>query len=575
MQYEKLCLAYENVQQTSKRLEKTRILAQLLRESNQDLRRVTHLLQGRVQAAWQKETMGVSAKIMIKLLCQVTGRNSKEIHQALRKTGDLGMVAEQMSSTKNQQTLFAKTLSVKYVYEQLRTLSSIEGVGSTGQKMKIISELLSHAQPQEAKYITRTVLEDLRIGIASGTLRDAIIYAFLSKEAGIEEEEIINREAYKHVSQAVQSAYDKTNDFSEVAVNAKKGLEHVQQVRIQLGVPLKVMLGVRGELTDAFEKLGEEILLQYKYDGFRVEIHKQEDKITIFTRRLENVTKQFPDIVEAVRENVTCKECILDAEAIGVDAETKKYKPFQEISQRIRRKYAISETAKKLPVDVRVFDILYKDKEELLETPLSKRQEILEETITEQELFGVAQTTIVATLQEANEFFTQAKTAGTEGLFAKKLDSTYQPGTRVGNWMKIKDTMEPLDVVIIGAEWGEGKRKGWLTSFEVAIMDEEGALLAIGKVGTGLKELPEEGFSYPEITELLEEHVISEENNAVTIKPTIVVEVAYEEIQKSPSYASGYALRFPRILRNRTEERSVEDITPLSYVEELYNNQNS
>ena len=230
--------------------------------------------------------------------------------------------------------------------------------------------------------------------------------------------------------------------------------------------------------------------------------------------------------------------------------------------------------AEKLPVDVRLFDVMYLDGKELLDTPLQQRHEMLQDTITEQERFGVAQSLFTDDEQEAQEFFLQARKHGTEGLFAKKTDSEYQPGTRVGNWMKIKDTMEPLDVVIIGAEWGEGKRSGWLTSFSIAIQDEVEELMGIGKVGTGLKELPEEGFSFPEITKMLEEHIIAENGKEVTIEPAIVIEVGYEEIQKSPSYESGYALRFPRVLRDRSDERDLESISTLGYVEQLYHLQN-
>lgn len=574
MQYTQLSKAYHEVEQTSKRLEKTRILAQTLQEAGEDMPRVILLIQGRVRPAWQKETMGVSAKIMLKALANVTGTNSKELERAWSKSGDLGLVAEKHITNRSQETLFTQSLSVSYVHDQLKKLATISGERSQDTKLKIISELLSHAQPIDARYITRTILEQLRIGIASGTVRDAIIYAFLAEQAGVEEGEITDREAYNQVSQAVQSAYDKTNDFAEVAQAAKQGLEAINEIHIRVGTPIKVMLGYKGTTaTAAMNDLGKPLLLQYKYDGFRVEIHKEQDDIRIFTRRLEDVTKQFPDIVEAAKKNINAETCILDAEAIGIDTKNDRYLPFQHVSQRIRRKHHIEEVAKRLPVDVRVFDILYLQGEELLNKPLSKRHELLEETIQESKRFGIAQTLITNDEQAGEDFFTKSLQAGAEGLFAKKIDSTYQPGTRVGNWIKIKDTMEPLDVVIIGAEWGEGKRSGWLTSFDIAVRDEENNLLTIGKVATGLKELQEEGFSFQEITTLLQEHIEHEAGRHVSVQPKIILEVAYEEIQKSPSYESGYALRFPRILRNRTDEKDPEDITSLEYVEELYEHQ--
>lgn len=509
---------------------------------------------------------------MLKALSRASGKDSKKLEQSWGETGDLGIVAEQQISTRSQQTLYTQQLTVEYVHQQLHKLATIEGTRSQDTKLKIISELLSHAEPLEAKYITRTILEELRIGIATSTVRDGIVYAFLSEQAGINEDEITDREQYNKTIQDVQSAYDKTNDFAEVAQAATQGIKHIQAVKIHIGTPIKVMLGYKGENPrEAIASLGAPILLQYKYDGFRVEIHKQDDEIQIFTRRLENVTKQFPDIVESVRSSVTANEVILDAEAIAIDKETGEYKPFQDVSQRIRRKYNIEEIAEKLPVDVRVFDVLYVDGEEQLEQPLSKRHEQLQSIINEQPRFGVANTLITDDVNEAESFFAQARRAGTEGLFAKKIDSVYQPGTRVGNWQKLKETMEPLDVVVVGAERGEGKRSGWFTSYDIAIRDEENNLLEIGKVATGLKELEEEGFSFKEITELIKPLIEYEDKRHVTLKPQIVLEVGYEEIQKSPSYSSGYALRFPRILRNRTDEKDVEDISDIEYVQRLYN----
>ena len=574
MHYAQLSEAYYEIESTSKRLEKTRIIARLFQEAGTNVSRVALLLQGRVRPAWQKETMGVSGRLMLKALARVTGASTQELERSWSKQGDLGLVAQQHITGRSQQTLFTQQLSVEHVHEQLKRLATIEGRRSQDTKLKIISELLSHAEPLDARYITRTVLEELRIGIASGTLRDAIIYAFLASEAGIEEEEIVDREAYNRVSEAVQSAYDKTNDFAHVAVTARKGLANIREVRIQVGTPIKVMLGYKGTTaTQALQDLGSPLLFQFKYDGFRVEIHKQGRDVQIFTRRLEDVTEQFPDIVEAVRSCVDAQQCILDAEAIGVDVQTGKYKPFQHVSQRIRRKYDIASVAEQLPVDVRVFDLLYLDGEEFLSKPLTKRHEQLQVIISDSERFGVAQTCITSDAAAAEEFFVQALSGGAEGLFAKKLSSEYQPGTRVGNWVKLKDTMEPVDVVVTGAEWGEGKRSGWFTSFDIAIRDEEANLLAVGKVATGLKELSEQGFSFEEITALIKPLIEYEEGRHVSLKPEIILEVAYEEIQKSPSYESGYALRFPRILRNRTDERSVEDATSLEYLEQLYEQQ--
>ncbi len=571
MQYATLCETYNAIESTPKRLEKTAHISALLkRTSEQDLARVVVLLQGKVFSAVDKQTLGISSRLTLKALARVTGASTQELEKEWSRTGDLGLVAQTLVSTKSQQTLFTQHLSVEHVHTQLVRLAHTEGKNSVDTKLKILSELLSNASAQEAKYLVRTVLEELRIGIATQTLRDAITYAYLAEHAGIENGDIVDRDAYNTVTAIIQSAYDKTNDFTKVAQKAIKGLKALKDVHLTVGQPLKVMLGVRGTLTDAFENFSLPLLVQYKYDGFRVQIHKHEDKITIYTRRLENVTEQFPDIVERARSCIRARTAIIDAEAIGIDPDTKRYKPFQEISQRIRRKYGIDEMAEKLPVDVRCFDVMLAEDTEYLEDPLKKRHEQLQAIINEHELFGIAHTLITENETQANAFYDDAIAAGEEGIFAKHLQSTYQPGVRVGNWMKIKHTMEPVDVVIISAEWGEGKRSGWLTSFTIAVQDESGVLQEIGKVATGLKEREEEGFSFKEITELLAPLIEFEDGRYVRVKPEIVVEVAYDEIQQSPTYSSGYALRFPRILRNRSEDKTVDDITTTDYLTLLY-----
>lgn len=573
MNYAELCNTYAAVESTSKRLEKTTHIATLLCAAGDDLSRVLLLLQGRVFAAWDKQILGISSRLTLKALARVTGANTQSLEKAWSKSGDLGLVAEQHVQHKSQQTLFSNNLTVAHVFAQLKKLSTTTGKNSVDTKLKLLSELLTNASPIEAKYLVRTVLEELRIGIAQGTLRDAIIYAFLAEQAGIEDGEITDREAYNTLSALVQSAYDKTNDFTEVAAAAQQGVDELKKIRLAVGTPLKVMLGVRGTLTDAFDTFGDEVLLQFKYDGFRVQIHKNGGDVRIFTRRLEDVTTQFPDIVSAAKQAITADVAIVDAEAIGIDPETGEYKPFQHISQRIRRKHGIAAMAQELPVDVRCFDIMLKEDQELLKTPLRERHAILQKTLKKKERFGVAHTLITQEAQKAQAFYDQALAKREEGIFAKHLDSAYQPGVRVGNWMKIKHTMEPLDLVITGAEWGEGKRSGWLTSFTVACQDESGELLGTGKVATGLKELEKEGFSFKEITELLTPLIEYQEGRFVKVKPHIIVEVAYDEIQHSPTYESGYALRFPRILRNRTDDKALDEIATKDYLSSLYREQ--
>ncbi|HEY9703156.1 MAG TPA: ATP-dependent DNA ligase, partial [Allocoleopsis sp.] len=315
------------------------------------------------------------------------------------------------------------------------------------------------------------------------------------------------------------------------------------------------------------------------YDGFRMLIGKDGDKITIHTRRLENVTNQFPEVVSLVRTNVHAKSCMIDGEAVGYDPKTKKYVPFQNISQRIKRKYDIEELSKELPVELNIFDIIYYDGISLIKEPFVKRREAIKKIIVEKPFFiRLAQQITTDSDSEAEKFYKSSLEAGNEGVMFKSLDAPYKPGSRVGYMVKLKPVMETLDLVIVAAEWGEGKRAGWLTSYTVAVYDQDtDEYLEIGKFGTGIKEKKDEeshedAVSFQELTDNLKPNIISESGREVIIRPSVVVELKFEEIQKSPSYSSGYALRFPRLVRLRDDRRPDESST-LTQVEKFYKDQ--
>lgn len=573
MDYALLAKLYADVDATRKRLEKTHLIAQFLRSCpEEELERVVLLLQARAFPTHEKETLGIASKVMIKTLASVLGQSEKFIEEQWVGSGDLGLVAKAHAGKRTQQLLFREPLTVKKVFDTLRKLAGTEGTGSTDTKAKLLSEIFSQADETELVYLVRTVLEDLRVGIAEGTLRDAIAWAYFPDDCpATPEEEPKDRETYKATIQLVQDAYDRTNDFAKVALLAKQGKEALRAVTLTIGVPVKVMLATREPSMDAaFARTGSPAQLEYKYDGFRLQVHKQGDAVTLFTRRLENVTAAFPDIVATVRERIP-HDCILDGEAIGYDPATKHYVAFQQISQRIRRKYDVEALAKELPMQLVLFDVLVWDGKETIQRPQHERFAILKNFITQSDhRFALATHLVTDSVEEASQFFREAKNAGCEGVMVKSTTSTYRPGARVGDWVKQKEVMENLDLVIVGAEWGEGKRSGWLTSFVLACRDDDGEFKEIGRVGTGLKELPEEGLSFGEVTELLRPHIEYEQGKTVVVRPSVVVEVAYEEIQKSPSYTSGYALRFPRILRSRADERGPEDASALSYVERLF-----
>ncbi|HIH38943.1 ATP-dependent DNA ligase [Candidatus Woesearchaeota archaeon] len=638
MRYKDLVDVYEQLDATSKRLEKTYLLAELLKKTSaEDLEYIIRLIEGKVFPSADERTLGMASRLVVKAINTASGIPPAKIEDEWQKTGDLGIVAEKVMGKKTQSTLFSKQLTIDKVVQNLRKLPEMEGQGSVERKTALVAELLTSATPKEARYLVRMVLEVLRVGIGEGTIRDAIAWAYfptvvgiffscdscgswnpkntaclscgkelscsfsraiesfkgkkvlkimiaddLEKEQGfsgvdfvITPDEGTARDAYNYFIGLIQQAYELTNDYGIVAAavkkNNKKGLE---LLTLQTGNPVKVMLAQKeATISDGFSRVGKPAAVEYKLDGFRLQIHNDGKKIILYTRRLEDVSAQFPDVVDAVKKHVSGKSFILDTECAGYDAKTKKYLPFQHISQRIKRKYDIHETAKQFPVEVNVFDVLMHNEKSYLGKSFSERREVIEKIVTKKERVILPVTHLnTSDEKEAEKFYKASLAAGNEGIMMKNLDAPYQPGSRVGTMIKIKPVMDTLDLVVVEAEWGEGKRATWLTSFTLACREENGDYLTVGKVGTGVKEKEEEGLSFPELTELLRKNIVKQEGKHVIVKPKIVLEVKFEEIQKSPTYTSGYALRFPRVVGLR-EDRTAEDASTQEMVEKAFKGQ--
>ena len=569
MKYQALAGLYDRLDSTTKRLEKTEILADFLRKvPAEELPEVILLLQGRVFPAWDETKIGVAGRLVAKAISVSTGLSQAKVEAEWKKTGDLGLTAENLTRKKSQATLASHELSVGDVITTIRKLAALEGKGSVEGKLKLIAQLFASSTGTEARYIVRTVLEQLRVGLGEGGIRDAIAEAFIPEIKGMAPAE------KKPVMEQVQNALDLTTDPAEVAKALKKsGIKGLEGISLETGRPVKVMLAVKASSPEeAFKITGKPAQLEYKYDGFRLQISKQGKEVTLFTRRLENVTKQFPDVAEAVRKHVRAESCILDAEAVGLKKGTYEYIPFQNISQRIRRKYDIEAIAKQFPVEVNVFDLLQHGKKSMLSEPFSERRKVVEKIVEKRK--GVIQpASVIVTDSEkrAKEFFSQALKAGVEGIMFKNLEAPYKPGARVGYMVKYKSTMETLDFVIVAADWGEGKRSKWLSSFTLACRDGD-EFREIGKVGTGIKEKQEQGLSFLELTKLLKPLIEDDSGRNVRIRPKIVVEISYEEIQKSPTYSSGYALRFPRVVRLR-DDKGPKQADSIADVERLYRQQ--
>lgn len=565
MEYSILADTYEKLEKTSAKLAKTEILAELFsKTSAEELPKVVLLAQGTVFPKFTGLELGIATQMLIRAIAKATGFKASEIEEKFKKTGDLGLTAEECIKKRKQVVLLRKKLTVDMVFNNLQKLAFITGVGSQERKLSLLAELLVSAQPKEARYIVRTVLEELRIGVAEGIIRDAIVDAFLFRKE-------MSKEEKDKLREVVDYAWNILSDFGEVAKIAKeKGIKGLKKVKVQLGKPIQLMLAEKAESIEEVLKEFGKCAIEIKYDGMRAEIHKQNDKIWIFTRRLEDVTRQFPDLVELCKKCLKPKECVVEGEVWGIDTKTNTPLPFQKLSQRIHRKYDIEKMAKEIPIQVNLFDVVYLDGKMLFDMPFKERRKILEKITKEiPGKFKLADQLITDDIKEAEEFYKKALELKQEGVMIKVLDSTYMFGRHVGGWYKIKPIMETLDLVIVGAEWGTGKRARWLSSYILACRDPDtGKLLPCGMMGTGLTD-----EQFQQMTETLKPLIIEEKGRSVKIKPKVVVEVAYQEIQKSPHYESGFALRFPRLIRDRTGDKGPEEADTIERIEELFKSQ--
>ena len=563
MQYKKLAEFYEEVSDTTKRLEKIKILANFLKQIHETDKDILYLILGDIYPEYDERRTGISNQLAIKAISKATLTEEKEITKEWKAIGDLGKVAEKLMKQKKQSTLHKSILTTEKVLENLRKLPEFEGKGSVSKKLSLITELFSSASPIGSLYLTRILIGDLRIGLKESTIRDSMASAFFSDEDK------------KKASEKIQDAIDKSNDIAAVFEIARRGqLKDLEKILLEVGKPIKAMLAQKtNSIEDGFKALGKPCAIEYKYDGFRLIIHKKNNEISLFTRRLENVTKQFPEVANYIKKYVKGKSFILDSEAVGFNKKTKEYTSFQSISQRIRRKYDIEKMQEELPIEINIFDIIYYNGKSLLHEPFEKRTSLLKKIIQKHKFkITYAKQIITVSEKKAKEFYKKALKDNQEGVMMKNLQAVYNPGSRVGHMLKMKPEERDLDLVIVGAEYGTGKRSGWMSSFILACKNED-KFLEIGKVGTGIKEkLNVEGKTFEELTTKLNPLIIKEKGKYVQLKPKIVVSITYQEIQKSPNYNSGFALRFPRFTSLRTDT-PVAEITTLKEIEKDFKNQ--
>ena len=542
----------EKLETTSKRTLMVSLVAEFLKRLHTDeVEPAASMVLGRPFPKWDQRTLEVSWATLSGLITRLTKADWKSFTSAFGKTGDIGAATKivfEASKIRRQATLFEKPLTILEVRRSLEAVAETGGSGSRERKERLLETLLGEATPLEAKYIVKILVGEMRTGFHEGLMELAVSKAF----------------SVPH--DLVRRAGMLTGDIAEVAAIAKtEGGEGISKLRFQVFRPVKPMLAQTADAVDkAIREHGGETAFEYKLDGARVQIHKLKDNVRIYSRRLTDVTGSFPEIVRLTRNEIRASEAILEGEIIAVGKNGYPL-PFQHLMRRFRRVHNIEQMIEKIPVELHLFDIIYLNGRSLIADTYVERRKRLGEIAGS---IPLTKQMITDNPREAESFLKEAIEEGHEGLVAKKLDSSYTPGIRGKRWFKIKELLEPLDLVIVAAEYGYGRRHNWLSDYYLAVRDlENGEFLVIGKTFKGLTDK-----KIIEMTKRLKELTIKEEHRRVVVTPRIVVEVAYNEIQKSPKYECGMALRFARITRIR-DDKSPEEADTIQRVRKIYEKQ--
>ena len=570
--------AFQKMEATSKRLEKTDILVKLIQEIPDDvISKAIYLIQGKLRPNFEGVELGIAEKLVMRAMSKSSGIPLKKIEDDYNKGGDLGRTAENILHQKIQTTFASETITLEKVYETLFKISNLEGKGSQEMKMKYVSSMLNDATPQESKFILKILLGTLRLGIAENTVMDALAIAFTGKKE--------NREI-------IENAYNVSSDLGKVAeIISTEGLEQIKKFQIKLFSPIRPMLADRtksGEET--VNKFQEKFAAEYKLDGERAQIHKQKDKIEIFSRSLEIITSYYPDIVEKISKLIISDDAILEAEVVAMNSNSGDFLPFQELMHR-RRKYEIDEAVSKYPITVNFFDVLFSDGKNCMEMKYEERRKLLEKIIKQDDFARLIPMSVIESEEQVLEVLENSINSGCEGLMLKHLDSTYRAGIRGSNWLKLKreyqnELGDSLDLVVVGAFFGKGRRTGKYGTLLLATYnDEDDIFPSICKVGTGFTDESLDQLYQilsPKVTLKKNPRIVSEMEADVWFEPELVIEIVASEITQSPIHKTalnilkentGLALRFPKFTGKIRTEKNSEDASTDEEVIALYKGQ--
>ena len=578
MEFSTLAEIFQRMEKTSKRIELTDILVELLKKTPKEiLPNVVYLLQGIIRPNFEGVELGIAEKLAIHAISKSSGLSIKKIEDDYREGGDLGLTASNILKLKTQTTFTIEKITVERVYDTLFKIAKLEGKGSQDLKIKYISSMLNDATPVEAKFVMKILLGTLRLGVAENTVMDALAIAFTGKKENKEE---------------IENAYNVSSDLGKVSlVVATDGIEEIKKFKISLFSPIRPMLAdrVKSE-AEAIKKMPQLFAAEFKLDGERVQIHKQMNKIILFSRRLENITQYYPDIIENIGKSINVDEGIFEAEIVPINENTGEFLPFQELMHR-RRKHKLEKAVLQYPITVNFFDVLYFDDRSCLNLEYTKRREILEKVVKEDNFSKLVPTLLVKNENEIEDFLENSINSGCEGLMLKTPNAGYRAGARGSNWLKLKreyrnELGDSLDLVVIGAYFGRGRRTGLYGTLLLGTYNPENDTFpSICKVGTGFTD-----ESLDQLYQILSNKVILKKNSRVVsemeadvwLEPELVLEVVASEITLSPIHKTGlnlvrkdtgFALRFPKFTGKIRYEKAVEDASTHDEVLALYKNQ--
>jgi len=591
MKFAELTTYFEKLESTSSRLELIQILSDLFKTNDdaQEISKICYLVQGRIAPFYEPIEIGMADKMVTQSIALAYGTEKEKVWEQYQKIGDMGIVSQQFGekvTNKNQQ------VTIDTVFTRLSAIAHTSGEGSVEKKIGALADLLKAVDPLSAKFVVRIPLGKLRLGIGDPTLLDALLTA---------------KTGDKLQRKILEGAYNRTSDLGYIAEHFwTGGLSAVEKLSVTVGRPIRSELCERlPNPTKVIEKMGE-VDAQYKYDGFRVQIHKDGETVRIFSRNLEETTHMFPELIEATRKQVKAKNAILDGEAIAYHPASEEFLPFQETTKR-RRKHNIEETAKELPLKAFIFDMIYQNDRSLLDEPLTTRLKILKETIPVDDVLITAKTQDISDPKKLTFLLEEAISKGLEGVVVKKLSSPYEAGGRNFNWVKLKrhssgELHDTIDCVILGYIYGKGKRAAFgAGALLVGLYDKKRDIfVTVSRIGTGLTD--DEWRSIKEKAKGLEvDHKPARVDSLITpsvwVRPELVIEVLADEITRSPLHTAGakgaesaqrgtagavitdgikepgYALRFPRLISFRDKDKKAEDATSVDELIEMYNEQ--